>query len=201
MIIAVEGIDGAGKNTLVTAVREHLGADALAFPRYGVSVHADLAHDALHGRMGDLTDSAYGMATLFALDRAGAKELLDAYSGAPDKILILDRYVASNAAYTAARTGDPQAVEWVRALEFDRLGLPVPDLQVLVDTAPAVAGRRAARREEEDAARSRDRYERNARLQEGTFAAYGSLAASGWVSRWVRATEPGTIIQAVEKYD
>ncbi|WP_115685155.1 dTMP kinase [Corynebacterium senegalense] len=198
MIIAVEGIDGAGKNTLVTAVREALGAESVAFPRYGESVHADLARAALHGEMGDLPDSAHGMATLFALDRAGARELLDAHAG---RILILDRYVASNAAYTAARTGDPADIEWVRALEFDRLGLPVPDLQVLVDTPPEVARRRALRREAADAARARDAYERNDRLQRDTFANYERLAETGWVSRWVRATEPGTIIQAVENYE
>ncbi|WP_291314632.1 dTMP kinase [Corynebacterium sp. UBA2622] len=197
MIIAVEGIDGAGKNTLVTAIREELGADTCAFPRYGESIHADLARDALHGKMGDLTSSAYGMATLFALDRAGAKPLLDAYAGAPDRIIVLDRYVASNAAYTSARTGDAGAAEWVRALEFDRLGLPVPDLQVLVDTPPEEAGRRARRREAADGTRARDAYERNARLQEDTFAAYMRLAEAGWGSRWLRSADAQSIIQAV----
>ncbi|MDY5786316.1 MULTISPECIES: dTMP kinase [unclassified Corynebacterium] len=200
MIIAVEGIDGAGKNTLVTAVRDALGAETLAFPRYGASIHADIAHDALHGRMGDLSDSAYGMATIFALDRAGAKELLDAYVDTSERIIILDRFVASNAAYTAARTGDPGAIEWVRELEFGRLGLPVPDLHVLVDTPPEEARRRAKHREGEDASRARDQYERNAQLQADTFAAYEQLAAQSWVSRWVRATEPGTIIQAVHEF-
>ena len=43
----------------------------LAFPRYGHSVTADLAAEALHGRHGDLSSSVYAMAMLFALDRAG----------------------------------------------------------------------------------------------------------------------------------
>ena len=78
MIIAIEGIDGAGKNTLVNAIRESSGVPVavLAFPRYDSSVPAQLVAEALHGRMGDLTDSAYAMATLFALDRYGAREQL-----------------------------------------------------------------------------------------------------------------------------
>ena len=44
----------------------------MAFPRYGVDVHADLVRDALYGRLGDLSDSVYGPALLFALDRRAA---------------------------------------------------------------------------------------------------------------------------------
>ena len=197
MIVAVEGIDGAGKNTLVTAVKERFGAETLAFPRYETSVHAQLAHDALHGRMGDLTDSAFGMATLFALDRHGAKQLLDGFAGDPHSVIVLDRYVASNAAYTSARTGDPAAVKWVHDLEFGKLGLPKPDLQVLVDTTPDVARERAEAREEQDATRTRDRYERDVALQVATFQAYAELAERNWASRWLRTSEPAVIMQAV----
>ena len=199
MIVAVEGIDGAGKNTLVTALKERLGAETLAFPRYETSVHAQLAQDALHGRMGDLTDSAFGMATMFALDRHGAKELLDGFAGHRDRIIILDRYVASNAAYTSARTGDAAAVKWVHDLEFEKLGLPKPDLQVLVDTTPDVARERAQAREEQDVSRTRDRYERDVALQVATFQAYAELAEQNWVSRWLRTADPAVIMQAVNE--
>lgn len=106
--------------------------------------------------------------------------------------------MASNAAYTAARTKDPAAAEWVRALEFERLGLPLPDLQVLVDTPPEEARRRAQRRERTDVERTRDRYERDSELQQRTFAAYAELAAASWAGRWVRTAHAPTIIQAVE---
>ena len=82
--------------------------------------------------MGDLVDSAHGMATLFALDRYGAREVLDRYADS-DEVLLLDRYVASNVAYTAARLKDDAAFDWVYDLEFGQLGLPVPHLQVLLE--------------------------------------------------------------------
>lgn len=196
MIIAVEGIDGAGKNTLVTAVRRETGAAVLAFPRYAASIPASLAADALHGKMGDLTDSAYAMATLFALDRADAVDNLRRYATSPE-VLILDRYVASNAAYSWARTGNEGIVDWVAELEFGRLGLPEPDLQVLLSTDPAEAARRARSREDSDASRARDAYERDGGLQQRTFDAYAALAQRSWRSPWVVTAEPGEILARI----
>ncbi len=196
MIIAVEGIDGAGKRTIVQAIQREYGARTLAFPRYEESIHAQLAQQALHGKMGDLTDSIYGMATMFALDRYGARAQIAEY--AETGVLVLDRYVASNAAYSWARSGEKAIVDWVADLEFSQLGLPVPDLQVLVDTPPAVAQDRALKRAAADATRERDRYERDASLQQATYEAYVALAEQGWASRWLRTADVGTIMQAVE---
>ena len=76
MLIAIEGVDGAGKRTLDDGLRrpsKQAGKSVatLAFPRYGQSVTADIAAEALHGKHGDLASSVYAMAMLFALDRAG----------------------------------------------------------------------------------------------------------------------------------
>lgn len=201
MIIALEGIDGAGKNTLAQALidgvkAQGFHADRLSFPRYEDSIHAQLAQAALHGQMGDLVDSAHGMATLFALDRFGAVEELRGYETS-SSILVLDRYVASNAAYTSARTGDAADREWVAQLEFQQLGLPKPDLQVLVDTAPETARARAQQREQADASRTRDRYERDASLQDATYAAYVEMAETNWAGPWIRVTDAAPIMEVI----
>jgi hypothetical protein len=54
---------------------------------------------ALVGRHGDLASSVYAMAVLFALDRAAAAERIAGLCDSHD-VVILDRYVASNAAYS-----------------------------------------------------------------------------------------------------
>ena len=149
MLIAIEGVDGAGKRTLTDGLRtvfesQQKSVATLAFPRYKHSITADLAAEALHGGHGDLADSVYAMAVLFALDRADARDEIAHLTGAND-VVILDRYVASNAAYSAARLHqgvDGDVVAWVRDLEYDRLELPKPDWQVLLDGARR-AGRRA----------------------------------------------------------
>lgn len=196
MIISIEGIDGAGKNTLVRAIQAETGAQTLAFPRYGESVHAQLAAEALHGRMGDLTDSAYAMATLFALDRHGARATLERFVDSAE-LLILDRYVASNAAYSFARTGDEAIIDWVHDLEFGRLGLPRADLQVLLATSPETASQRAISRAEQDQSRERDRYERDGGLQQRTYAAYERLATANWAGDWLISAEPTDILKAI----
>ncbi|MGH3947765.1 MAG: dTMP kinase [Pseudonocardiaceae bacterium] len=190
-LIAIEGLDGAGKNTLATALTGALRAKGAvvvrrAFPRYGQDVHADLAHDALHGRLGDLTDSINGMALLFALDRHAAAPEIRADLDQND-IVLLDRYVASNAAYCAARLhqdADGGFVEWVRALEIDRLGVPVPDAQVLLRVPVEVAAGRAWHREQHDAERARDSYESDDGLQVRCGRVYDQLAGRAWLSPW-----------------
>lgn len=189
-VVAIEGIDGAGKNTLATALerecaRRGLRVGRLAFPRYG-HVHADLAADALHGGVPELADSPYAMAALFALDRHAALDDLEALFAAHD-VILLDRWVASSAAFTAARLGTDafaSAVEWVRDLEYERLGLPAPDLQVLLATETSVAAARAVSRESREPSRRRDRYERDSGLQARTAEAYAKLADLGWGSPW-----------------
>lgn len=194
MIIAFEGVDGAGKNTLVTAVEAELIAREIpvakvGFPRYEESAAAHLVREALHRRMGDLTDSVNGMAALFALDRheiAADLESLDT----DGYVVLIDRFTASNAAYSMARIGGPDAdgaeeiVEWVRSMEQDALGIPAPHLQVLVDVDADVAGERAKGREAADSSRARDSYETDGALQHRTVAAYRHLANTSWVSPW-----------------
>lgn len=194
MLIVIEGVDGAGKRTLTDGLRSSFEADGktvttLAFPRYKQSVHADLAAEALHGQHGDLSESVYAMAMLFALDRADARDEI-AQLRADYDVVILDRYVASNAAYSAARLHqgvDGEVVEWVRSLEFDRFALPTPDWQVLLAVPTELAAQRAERRAELEADRARDAYERDDGLQRRTNEAYAALAAAGWCGRWAVA--------------
>lgn len=194
MLIAIEGVDGAGKRTLTGGLRaafeaDHKSVGSLSFPRYHRSVPADLAAEALHGAHGDLADSVYAMATLFALDRAGAREEIEHLRAAYD-VVILDRYVASNAAYSAARLhqgADGAAVAWVRELEFDRLKMPGPDWQVLLDVPTEVAAQRAEHRANTEADRAKDAYERDGGLQRRTGEVYTALAAADWCGRWAVA--------------
>ncbi len=190
-LIVIEGLDGAGKRTLADrldgALAERRARVArLAFPRYDADIHAELVRDALYGRLGDLGGSVHGMALLFALDRrAAAERLREALRG--HDVVLVDRYVASNAAYGAARLHQDAAgefVAWVAALEIDRFALPVPAHQLLLAVPRPVAAQRAAHRERTELGRERDAFESDAALQERTEAVYGQLAAAQWLSPW-----------------
>ena len=176
MLIAIEGVDGAGKRTLTDGLRTRLRsrrqksvATAGLSPLQALD-HADLAAEALHGSHGDLADSVYAMAVLFALDRAGARDEIARLRPAND-VVILDRYVASNAAYSAARLHqgvDGEVVAWVRDLEFDRFGLPQPDWQVLLAVPAELAAERARAARRGGRRPARDAYERDDGLQQRT---------------------------------
>ncbi len=194
MLIAIEGVDGAGKRTLTQGLRAAFEADgrtvaSLSFPRYGRSVPADIAAEALHGGHGDLSSSVYAMAVLFAMDRAAARKEIE-LSHTEYDVLILDRWVASNAAYSAARLhqgADGEVVAWVRELEYARLRLPAPDWQVLLDVPADLAAERAEHRANTEVDRAKDAYERDDDLQRRTGRVYSGLAAAGWAGRWLVA--------------
>lgn len=201
ILVAIEGLDGAGKQTIVGRIRaaaEDRGARTatFTFPRYGQSITADLASEALHGEHGDLRDSVYAMALLFALDRAAAGAALKAACTENDLVLC-DRYVASNAAYSAARLGETvgasPVVDWVSDLEFGRFGLPVPDEQLLLGVPPEVAMARASGRAASDVDRPVDHYERDGDLQSAVYRAYTDLAATGWMSSWSHAADDDAV--------
>ncbi|AFN64104.1 thymidylate kinase [Mycobacteroides abscessus subsp. bolletii 1S-154-0310] len=191
-MIAIEGVDGAGKRTLTRAftrrsISQGLSVATLDFPRYGRSVHADLAAESLKGGHGDVVSSAYAMGLLFALDRRDARDELAGLTRSHD-LVILDRWVASNAAYGAARLhqdGDGDMARWVHQLEYERFGLPHPDWQVFLDVSPELAQQRARQREQQESDRARDTYERDSDLQQRVSAAYADLAQRDWGGPWV----------------
>ncbi|MEB3368179.1 dTMP kinase [Saccharopolyspora mangrovi] len=191
-LIVIEGLDGAGKRTLARGITAELTArgrtvSSAAFPRYSEDVHAELVAEALRGEHGDLGSSVHGMAVLYALDRRAAADALRADLDAHD-VVLLDRYVASNAAYGAARLhqhADGEFTAWVRDLEITRFGLPEPDLQILLRVPAEVAAGRAEHRERTEADRARDRFESDTPLQQRCAEVYAELADAGWWSRWV----------------
>lgn len=199
-LVAIEGLDGAGKRTLAAELTQAWRATgahvaALAFPRYGVNVHADLVREALHGQHGDLGDSVYGMALLYALDRFQARAEIERLAAEHD-VVLLDRYVSSNAAYQAARLGestDGDVVRWIRELEIDRFGLPVPHAQVLLSVPVDVAAERARGRAVTESGRCRDAFESDDELQRRCAVSYERLAERNWLSPWHRVDGVGDL--------
>ena len=181
MLIAIEGIDGAGKATAARRLAARLrtvGREVteVAFPRYPVPPYGPLLRSALRDSSGG-TAGAHARALLFALDRHAATPELLAANESGD--VVIDRWVWSNAAYLHAQIGEASAA-WIVDLEIAKLQLPVPELTVLVAGAVANARARVQRR----ASRSErivDVLEAEVTIQEGAAAAYEQFAEElGW---------------------
>jgi dTMP kinase len=181
VLIAIEGIDGAGKATAAKRLSLRLreaGRDVtdISFPRYPVEPYGPLLRDALRDSSGGAA-GAHARALLFALDRYAATPSMLAATGTGD--VVIDRWVWSNAAYLDAQLGAESAA-WIVDLEINKLGLPVPDVTVLVagavDNARARVRRRASHSE-----RIVDVLEEAVSVQEGAARAYEEFAADlGW---------------------
>ena len=83
VLIAIEGIDGAGKGTqaaqLISGLRERgLSANSLQFPRYSATTFGRSIGDYLNGRFGALDQVHPQLASvLYAGDRFESRGLLD----------------------------------------------------------------------------------------------------------------------------
>lgn len=170
VLIAVEGIDGAGKHTQVRALRRELEqrgrpVSEYSFPDYHHSHLGGTIKEMLAGRFGDAIKihPAFS-APLFALERAEKRDAIRQDLAAGFAV-ICDRYVYSNYAHQACRLpeGERQLFRvWLEKLEFGTLGLPRADVTVLLDVEDQVgANRRRARALELPVDRPIDNYEKD----------------------------------------
>ena len=142
MLFVVEGLDGAGKSTQVSALRKYLeqrrgNLEYIHFPRYDAPVYGDLIGRFLKGEFGSI-DSVHPqlVALLYAEDRHGAApQMNEALREGRD--VLLDRYVYSNIAYQCAKLSDPAKIEelrkWIIDTEFGVFGEPKPDLNIFLN--------------------------------------------------------------------
>jgi len=155
-LIAIEGIDGSGKGTQLELLQKSLRARGVAvhatnFPHYQ-SWFGTMVGQFLNGKFGALeTVDPHFAALLYAGDRFEAKlELTDAL--AEGKLVLADRYIASNLAHQTGRVAAAQRAEfiaWLEHLEYDIYSLPREDrviyLRVPPEQAHALVTQKAAR--------------------------------------------------------
>ena len=157
-LIAIEGIDGAGKGTqairLVASLRDMgLKADSLQFPRYGATTFGSAIGDFLNGRFGSLNEVHPQLAAvLYAGDRYESRSLLLRMMEEND-VVVLDRFVGSNLAHQSAKLdGDARTalIKWIEKIEFEVFALPRPQLTILIDMSSQMSRELVARKATRD---------------------------------------------------
>ena len=160
MFIVLEGLDGAGKSTQITKLREMFRAkgvesEYLHFPRFDAPVYGELIARFLRGDLGSVESvNPYLVALLYAGDRANAAAMIREWIAA-GKVVIVDRYVYSNIGYQCAKIADGAERntlrEWILHTEFEEFGIPKPDLSLFLDVPFAFTERKLTEvREGED---------------------------------------------------
>ena len=141
-LIVIEGTDGSGKSTqfrLLTEAVERAGYPfrKLVFPQYQEESSA-LIRMYLGGQFGEKPSdvNAYAASAFYAVDRYASYKKVwgDWYENGG--LVLSDRYTTSNAVHQASKEKDENRAEflrWLYEFEYDKLGLPKPDLTIYLD--------------------------------------------------------------------
>lgn len=189
--IAFEGIDGSGKRTqleLLSAELTKRGVphERIDFPQYqGFFGH--LIADYLNGKFGALAAvDPHFSALLYAGDRLESKPKLEAIL-ASGKILLADRYIASNLAHQGARVPTEKREEfmhWLTRLEYEIYGLPKEDAVIYLQVPAAQAHNLIEKKGARDyTAKSKDLHEADLAHLTAASGVYTELAKQAhWIT-------------------
>ena len=167
-LIVFEGTDGSGKSTQFELLAkrleaEQIGFQRLRFPQYEEPSSA-LIRMYLGGAFGDDPEAvnAYAASTFYAVDRYASYQCVwkDYYQGGG--FVVSDRYTTSNAVHQGSKVPEGERAEffrWLYDLEYDRMGLPRPDLVVLLDM-PVELSEQLMRKREQSTGTHADIHER-----------------------------------------
>ena len=148
LLIVFEGTDGSGKATQSRLLCEHLQRENIpykniTFPQYG-KPSAAMVQEYLDGNLGRRPGdvNAYAASLMFSMDRyASYKQDWGAFYEAGG-LVIADRYTTSNAVHQGSKLEGAAQAEfftWLYDLEYDKMGLPKPDLVLCLDMPTELA--------------------------------------------------------------
>ena len=156
-LIVFEGTDGSGKSTQFARLCERVSAmgkeyQKLTFPQYAEPSSA-LIRMYLGGEFGEKPGDVnpYAASAFYAVDRyASWKKVWQGHyeSGG---LVLADRYTTSNAVHQTSKLPAEEReafLTWLSEFEYDRLGLPAPDLVIFLDMPTEKAVEMLRQREE-----------------------------------------------------
>lgn len=172
-LIAIEGIDGVGKNTQAKLLRDHIAimkgeCGFFSFPRYETPTGA-LVGEYLKSGRNDLTLEQ--RAGLYADDRLAARDEMLSYLNRGVDV-VCDRYITSNLAYFSQfekmdrPNAEPTIVNHILNQEFNINKIPHIDLLIVLSLPIAVSDALMQKKaEREYTSEKLDLHEANRKLQ------------------------------------
>lgn len=168
-LIVIEGTDGSGKSTQFGLLTQRLEQEQvpfrkIVFPRYSQPSSA-LIRLYLGGEFGTKPSdvNGYAASAFYAVDRfASYRQDWGQYYEDGGTVLS-DRYTTSNAVHQAVKEPEenrPEFLRWLYEFEYDKLGLPRPDLTIYLDV-PTDFTERLMRHREADTGTQADIHEQD----------------------------------------
>lgn len=168
-LIVIEGTDGSGKSTQFRLMSERLERDGVSFkhivfPRYDQDSSA-LIRMYLSGQFGTKPSdvNAYAASSFYAVDRFASYKMDWGQWYQDGGVVLSDRYTTSNAVHQASKEPEEnreQFLHWLYDFEYDKLGLPRPDLTIYLDV-PTDFTEKMMRKREQDTNTKADIHEKD----------------------------------------
>lgn len=155
-LIVIEGTDSSGKETQTKRLFEKLEEKGLkvkkiSFPNYD-SPACEPVKMYLAGAFGEdaMKVNPYPVSTMYAIDRyASFKTDWEKFYN-EDGIIVTDRYVTSNMVHQASKIRDldekKKYLNWLEDLEYEKMGIPRPDLVIFLNMPTEMAVKLMAER-------------------------------------------------------
>ncbi len=145
VLIAVDGLDGSGKETQTKLLcaflnEQNIKNKYLTFPTYKEDSSA-LVNMYLQGKFGENPNAvnAYAASSFFAMDRY-CSYMLDWKKDYEDgAVIIANRYTTANLVHQMSKLPEAEResfMDWLYEYEFEKLGLPKPDLVIYLCLPP-----------------------------------------------------------------
>lgn len=204
--IVIDGSDGTGKKTQHQLLLERLEQEGIAshsvdFPRYG-EPSAYFVERYLAGAYGAADDvSAEKASVFYGLDRfAAAEEINNALENG--KIVVANRFTLSNMGHQGAKLADKSGraklYQWIDTFEHETLGVPRPDMNIILTIPHSVAQANIDRRSVSDN-RAKDIHEANDDFMRRSIEVYRELSELFDTCREVKCEASETTMKTPQK--
>lgn len=147
-LAVIEGLDGSGKATQTalladTLQREGQPLQVVSFPDYQ-SPSSTLVKMYLEGCFGDAPGdvNAYAASSFYAVDRYASWKTGWGDYYRQGGLVLANRYTTANAIHQCAKLPAKNRQDflyWMLDYEYNKLGLPKPDLVIFLDVEPTVS--------------------------------------------------------------
>lgn len=141
-LIVIEGLDGSGKSTQINLLAEEVKRRGLQYkqiklPNYDGDSSA-LVKMYLAGTFGKNPEdvNAYAASAFYAVDRFASFKTIWKDDYEKGSVILADRYTTSNAYHQMIKQPGENwdaYIEWLEDFEYNKIGIPKPDLVIYLD--------------------------------------------------------------------
>lgn len=158
-LIVMEGLDGCGKSTQTRLAEEYFKKNNIVYKKIKLpdydSPSSSLVRMYLGGDFGKSACdvNAYAAGAFYAVDRFASYKLGWKEDYDSDTVILADRYATSNSLYQMEKLDEQEwddYLEWSADFEYNKIGIPRPDLVIYLDMPVEISQRLMSERYDGD---------------------------------------------------